>query len=78
VNNSKFISVSVEARKVEGEEYSPFKGLVNKYNLLYMIVDEKDITTLRTVVREDDLFSYKLKMKLLAASCTLRRGIFMC
>ncbi len=60
--DGRFLSVSVEARKVEGDSYNPLYGIFKKYNIFYMLVDEKDIVTLRTVVRDDRLYSFKLKL----------------
>lgn len=60
--NGEYISVSVEARKNKTQSYNPLYGAFKTYNLLYLFADEKDITTLRTIVRDDKLYSYKLKL----------------
>ena len=54
--------MSVEARKEKDQDYNPLYGTFGTYNLFYMFVDEKDINTLRTVVRDDKLYSFKLKL----------------
>lgn len=60
--DGEFLSVSVEARKEKGQVYSPVLGTFGTYNLIYIFADEKDITKLRTVVRDDRLYSFKLKL----------------
>ncbi len=55
-----FLSVSVEVRKEVGESYHPIKGLFNKYELMYVIGDEKDLVKLRTNFRKDDVYMYEV------------------
>jgi hypothetical protein len=55
-----FVSVSVEVRKEVGELYHPIKGLFNKYELMYVIGDEKDLVKLRTNFRKDDVYMYEV------------------
>ena len=56
------IPISIEARKEKWEEYSPLKWLFNQYELAYVIADEQDITTLRTEVRGDPVYQYRLNV----------------
>ncbi len=55
-----FVSISVEVRKEVGESYHPIKGLFNKYELMYVIGDEKDLVKLRTNFRKDDVYMYEV------------------
>jgi len=50
--------ISVEARLDEGESYSPVRGITNKFELMYVIGDERDLIPLRTDVRKVDVFLY--------------------
>lgn len=50
--------ISVEARLDQGDSYSPVRGITNKFQLMYVIADERDIIPLRTVVRKVDVFLY--------------------
>ncbi len=50
--------ISVEARLDEGESYSPIRGITNKFELMYVIGDERDLIPLRTDVRKVDVFLY--------------------
>jgi hypothetical protein len=60
--DDKYLSFSAEVRKEVGESYSPFKGLLNHYELQYLLVSEKDILTLRAALREPPVYMYKLKL----------------
>ncbi len=56
-----FISISVEIRKEKGESYHPVKGLFNKYELMYVIADERDVIKLRSNYRKDLVYVYPAK-----------------
>lgn len=56
------ISVSVEARKERGESYSPLRGALNGYELLYLWSTEKDILTRIAVSLDHDLYAYRLNL----------------
>jgi hypothetical protein len=53
-----FVSISVEIRKEKGETFSAHKGLLNKYELMYVIADERDVIKLRSNYRKDQVFLY--------------------
>lgn len=57
-SDGSYISVSVEIRKEVGESFSPFKGVLRQYELMYVIADERDVIKLRTNYRKDDVFVY--------------------
>ncbi len=56
-----FVSISVEIRKQKGESYDPIKGLFNKYELMYVIADERDVIKLRSNYRKDLVYVYPVK-----------------
>ncbi|MFA6295513.1 MAG: DUF4105 domain-containing protein [Candidatus Paceibacterota bacterium] len=56
--NDQFVSISVEIRKEKGESYDPIKGLFNKYELMYVIADERDVIKLRSNFRKDLVYIY--------------------
>ena len=56
-----FVSISVEIRKEKGESYNPIKGLFNKYELMYVIADERDVIKLRSNYRKDLAYVYPVK-----------------
>jgi hypothetical protein len=53
-----YLAVSIEIRKEEGERFSPLKGLLRQYELMYVIADERDVIGLRTNVRRDPVYMY--------------------
>ncbi len=56
-----FLSVSVEIRKEKGESFHPVKGLLNQYEVMYVLADEKDVIDLRINHRKDQVFLYPMK-----------------
>ncbi len=60
-SDSQFISISVEARKEVGESYSIIGGIFKKFELMYVIGDERDLLGLRTAIWDDDVFVYPIK-----------------
>ncbi len=61
LNDGSYISVSVEIRKEKGESFSPVKGLLRQYELMYVIADERDVIRLRSNYRHDQVFLYPIK-----------------
>jgi len=57
-SDSQYVAISVEARKEVGEEYSVWKGLLKRYELMYVIADEHDVIPLRTEVWGDPVHLY--------------------
>lgn len=56
--NDQFIAISVEIRKEKGESYHPLRGLLNQYELMYVIADERDVVKLRSNFRKDLVYVY--------------------
>jgi hypothetical protein len=50
--------ISVEARLEQGETYSTVAGPNKRFELMYLIADERDIIPLRTEVRQVDVYLY--------------------
>ena len=59
-SDSQFVAISVEARREADEEYGVVKGLLKRYELLYVVGDERDLVRLR-VARGDDVYLYPIK-----------------
>lgn len=55
------VAVSVEIRKERGETYSPWKGLLRRYELMYVVGDERDLIGLRTNHRRDIVYMYPVR-----------------
>lgn len=56
-----YVAVSVEIRKERGESYSPLGGLQNKYEIMYVVADERDLIGLRANHRLADVYLYRAK-----------------
>jgi hypothetical protein len=59
-DDGSFVVVSVEARKEVGEGYSIWKGLLKRYELIYVIGDERDLIRSRAVFRPDHVYLYPI------------------
>lgn len=58
--DDRFLPVSVEIRKEKGESFSALKGMLRRYELMYVIGDERDLVKLRSNYRKDEVFVYPL------------------
>lgn len=56
--NGKYLAISVEIRKEVGEVFSPWLGLLNQYEMMYVIADERDVIGLRANYRKHDVYLY--------------------
>jgi len=56
-----YLAVSVEIRKEIGERYSPVAGLFRRFELSYVLGDERDLIGLRVVHRRDVVYLYPLQ-----------------
>ena len=56
-----YVAISAEIRKERGEVYSPLKGLLRQYELMYVVADERDVIGLRTNFRRDPVYLYPVK-----------------
>lgn len=53
-----YLPISIEIRKREGQKFSPIKGIFNRYEIMYVIADEKDLIDLRARHRENQIYLY--------------------
>jgi hypothetical protein len=58
---NEFLAISVEIRKEKGESFSPLKGLMRQYEVMYVIGDERDLIKLRTNYRRDVVYLYPVE-----------------
>jgi hypothetical protein len=56
-----YLAISVEIRKEKGEEFSPWKGLLRQYEVMYVMGDERDLIQLRTSYRRDPVYLYPVR-----------------
>ncbi|MBN2183895.1 MAG: DUF4105 domain-containing protein [Candidatus Krumholzibacteriota bacterium] len=58
--DTSFVAVSVEARRESHESYSIWKGMIKRFELVYIITDERDIVKLRAICRDDAVYIYPI------------------
>ena len=56
-----FLAISIEIRKEKGESFSPLSGLLRRYEVMYVIGDERDLVKLRTNYRNDRVYLYPIR-----------------
>jgi uncharacterized protein DUF4105 len=58
-----YVTVSIETRKEKGEQYSAFAGFFKRYELIYVVADERDVIKLRTTYRrpQEEVYLYRLR-----------------
>jgi hypothetical protein len=61
-DDGQFLCVSVEARRERWQSYSPIAGLFRTYQLIFVLGDERDIIRLRTNIRRDRVYMYRLRL----------------
>lgn len=59
--DNRFISVSPEIRKEKDESFSAFWGLFRRFEILYVVADEKDVIGLRVNHRKNPVYLYPMK-----------------
>ncbi len=55
------IAISPEIRKERGESFSALAGILNQYELEYVVADEADVIKLRTNFRKNMVYMYPIK-----------------
>lgn len=63
------LAVSVEIRKEVGEEFGVLSGMLNNFELMVVVGDERDLIGLRANHRQDDVYLYPM----VATSADARR-----
>ena len=61
-DDGQFLVVSVEARLQRWQSYSPLRGIFRTYELIFVIGDERDIIRLRTNIRRERVYLYRVRM----------------
>lgn len=59
--DTSFVSISVEARREPGEEYGPLAGLFRRYELIYVIGDERDLIGQRAAFGDYPVYLYPVR-----------------
>lgn len=61
--DSQFVSISVEARREPGETYDAVKGLFKRFELMYVVGDERDLIGQRAAYSTDRVYLYPIKAR---------------
>jgi hypothetical protein len=65
------LAISVEVRKRKGQKYSPWRAFFRYYELVYVAADENDVIKLRTNVRGEQVYLYRVRTSRAAARALL-------
>jgi hypothetical protein len=60
-SDGQHLAVSIETRKEKSEAYSAVAGFFRQYELIYVAADERDVVKLRTNLRGEDVYLYRLR-----------------
>ena len=60
-----YLAVSIETRKEKGESYSTLAGFFRRYELYYVVADERDVIRVRTTYRQpqEDVYIYRMRVR---------------
>lgn len=58
--DGRYLAISVEARREIDEQYSIVGGMLKRYEIMYVVGDERDLIRLR-VLRGDDVYVYPMR-----------------
>ena len=62
-SDSQFVAISVEARREPGETYDAFTGLFKRFELMYVVGDERDLIGQRAAFGTDRVYLYPIRAK---------------
>jgi hypothetical protein len=71
-DNAPPLCVSIETRPEMGESFSPIGSMFKKFELIYVVGDERDLVRVRTNYRHEDVYLYHLYISQASA-----RGLFL-
>lgn len=60
-DDGRYLSISVEARRETGEEYSIMGGMLRRFELMYVIGDEADLIARRVLKQDDETYLYPIR-----------------
>jgi hypothetical protein len=71
-DDGRYLAISVEARREEGETYGVIKGLLRRFELIYVIGDERDLIGRRAVFDGSDVYLYPIRARREAVRAVFR------
>ena len=60
-SDSQFVAISVEARREPGETYDAVKGLFKRFEVMYVVGDERDLIGQRAAFGDDRVYLYPIR-----------------
>ena len=60
-SDGQHLAISIETRKVEGQQYSTVAGFFRQYPIYYVAADERDVIGVRTNFRGENVWLFRLK-----------------
>lgn len=72
-DDGRHLGISVEARKEVGEDYTLAGGAARRFELAYIIADERDLISLRAAVWGDDVYVYPMRAERAKVRALLER-----
>nr|AHC53915.1 hypothetical protein [uncultured bacterium] len=60
-DDEQYLAVSIEPRRVKGATAGAFLSFLDQYELAYVVGDERDLIRLRTNVRGEDVYLYRMR-----------------
>ena len=61
-DNAPPLNISIETRPEVHEGFDPLASLFKKYELIYVVGEERDIVGVRTNYRDEDVYLYRLRI----------------
>lgn len=69
--DGRYLAFSIETRRAKGVVYSTVAGFFHHYELFYVVADERDLIGVRTDVRHEKVYLYRLQL-----TPQVREGLF--
>ena len=60
-SDGQYVSVSIEARREADETYGIVKGALRRFELMYVIGEERDVIGVRAVTQDDPVYLYPVR-----------------
>jgi hypothetical protein len=61
-DDGRYLSISIETRRRQGQHYSTWRGFFKHYDLIYVVADERDLIGVRTDIRRERVSLYRAQV----------------
>jgi len=59
-DNARPVCISIEARPEPGRGFEPIPSMFKQFGLIYVVADERDVVRVRTNIRHEDVYLYRI------------------